>query len=100
MQSMGSSSESISTGAAGLSEVACRQGSETGEPLSNRERLGVGVAAAAVQWLSVAKISRAWLMSMCMSSTRAAAGDGRGLAAVAAALETAGQVAGVDAGSQ
>jgi hypothetical protein len=36
---------------------------------------------------------------MCMSSTRAAAGDGRGLAAVAAALETAGQVAGVDAGS-
>jgi hypothetical protein len=38
-------------------------------------------------------------MSTCMSSLMAAAGNGRSLAAVEAALEAAGQVAGVDATS-
>ena len=60
----------------------------------DRARLEEDFGSAAVQSLSVAKISRAWLMSWSLSSS-AAFGDGRDFAGVDMALRAAGHVAGV-----
>ena len=60
-----------------------------------RARLEEGTASADAQWLSVEKISRAWLMSMSISAVVLC--EDVFFAGVAAVLETPGQVAGVGA---
>lgn len=95
MHNIGSSSESISMGAAEVLRAACRKSSVVEACSSvDRARLEDDFGSAAVQSLSVAKISRAWLMSWSMSSA-AALGEGRSFAGVNTALGTAGRVAGV-----